>query len=296
SDPAAADSDVTPEEQFYVVSKNFGDPEVEAAGWRLQVEGQVERPLSLSLDEIKGLSATRQYTTLECISNEIGGNLISNALWTGIPVAEIIRQAGAKPEAGYFMTYAADGYTETMPLSEAMRDEVLLVYELNGKPLSRKHGFPLRLIYPGHYGMKMTKWITKIELTKVNQPGYWSERGWDETATVLTMSKINYPERGSDVPAGDIAVRGVAFAGDRGISKVELSVDDQETWAEAELKPSLSQYSWSLWTWTWRNPEMGFQRIWVRAVDGEGTLQDKQESPTFPIGATGYASVLVRVV
>jgi DMSO/TMAO reductase YedYZ molybdopterin-dependent catalytic subunit len=288
--------EITPAEDFYVVSKNFTDPEVSDVGWALKVHGLVERPLSLTLDEVKAGPSLSQIVTLECISNNIGGDLIGNGKWTGISVAGLLREAGVKPEAAYFITTAADGYHESIPVAEAMREEVMLAYALNDKPITFKHGFPLRLLYPGHYGMKSTKWIETIELSAEDRPGYWTERGWDREAVIKTRARITFPARASEFTAGPIQVYGVALAGARGVSRVEVSVDNQETWHPAELRPPLSKFAWTLWSFTWMNPEKGFQKVWARAVDGNGMVQDGNEAESFPDGATGYHSVLIKVL
>lgn len=296
SDPSRALAEVTPASEFYVVSKNFSDPEVNSYDWRLKIDGLVGRPMPMTLETIKALPAVRQYVTLQCISNRIGGDLISNGQRTGVRVADLLGQVGVRSTAAYFITEAEDGYYESMPLSEALQEQMLLVYEMNGQPLTYKHGFPLRLLYPSHYGMKSTKWITLIQLADGNTEGYWTERGWDPYAVVRTMSKINYPSRFAEIPQGDITVTGVAFAGARGISTVEVSADGQETWRPAVLRPALGKFALQLWSFTWRNPEPRVQIIVVRAVDGEGKPQETGEGETFPKGSADYHTVPVKVL
>lgn len=283
--------EITPTHDFYVVSKNAFDPQVDSKSWRLVVAGMVENPLSLSYDEISALPSVEQYATLACISNEVGGDLIGNALWRGVRLGDILKQAKLKPGVVDVVLRARDDYTDSIPLDRAMTDGTLLVYAMNGEPLTSEHGFPLRLLVPGIYGMKNVKWITRIEAVDFDFKGYWQRRGWDDRAEYKTLSRI-------DAPAGsstrEVTIAGIAFAGDRGISKVEVSSDGGRTWEQAEFKPGLSPYTWVLWQRQWTPENPGKHLVVVRATDGRGAVQRSQLAPPAPSGSSGYHAVTVR--
>jgi DMSO/TMAO reductase YedYZ molybdopterin-dependent catalytic subunit len=277
--------EVTATSDFYEVSKNAYDPEVDARRWRFKVAGLVENPLDLTLDEIEALPAVEQYATLECISNNVGGDLIGNALWRGVQLKDLIRKAGPKFGVVDVLLRAADGYTDSIPIDRAIADGTILAYQMNGAPLSPTHGFPLRLIVPGIYGMKNVKWITAVEPVNYDYKGYWQTRGWDDLAEYKTMSRIDVP---SKTIHGQTTIAGIAFAGDRGISKVEVSTDGGNTWKTAQLKGPLSSYSWVLWSYDWMPESAGSRAVIVRATDGAGVTQTSQHSPPIPDGASGY--------
>jgi hypothetical protein len=239
---------------------------------------------------------TDQYATLECVSNTINppGALISNGKWTGIPLATILNQAGLTSDAIYIIFHCAEGYTVGIPKERALEPGALLAYDLNDAPLPPEHGFPLRAVIPGLYGMMNAKWITEIEASDSVYLGYWQERGWTNDAMIKTTSIIYYPSDGATVNSS-LPIAGVAFAGDRGISKVEVSTDGGNTWDTAQLKPPKSPYSWVLWAYQWTPTTTGTQTIVVRATDGTGQLQDSAQNQPFPNGATGYNSIEVNV-
>lgn len=293
--------EVTPNGNFYAVSKDFVDPSVEAASWKLKVTGLVERELVINYQQLKEMPAVTQYLTLECISNEVGGNLISNALWKGVRLRDILSQAGAKSSARKVVLSGADVYTDSIALNKAMDDGTILAYEMNGVPLPRAHGFPVRLLVPGIYGMKNVKWLNEIELVDYDYHGYWEEEGWSNEATIQTMSRIDVPGQSGDYrladlePAGGL-LGGVAFAGDRGISWVEVSTDGGKTWNRAQVKESLSPYTWVLWVYNWIPPGPGDYVLKVRAADGQGTPQVPLDSFPLPDGATGYHTISISLV
>jgi DMSO/TMAO reductase YedYZ molybdopterin-dependent catalytic subunit len=282
--------EVTPNADFYQVSKNAFDPQVDPRGWKLEVTGFVERPFELTYDEIRELPFVEQYATLACISNEVGGDLIGNALWRGVKLKDILDNAGLKAGVVDIVLRARDDYGDSIPLDRAMADGTLLVYEMNGEPLTPEHGFPLRLLVPGIYGMKNVKWITRIEAVDFDFKGYWQRRGWDDRAEYKTMSRIDAPE---SVVKGETSIAGIAFAGDRGISKVEVSTDGGATWEQAEIKPSLSPYTWVLWRRRWTPAQQGKHKLVVRATDGRGQTQTSQYTPPAPSGSSGYDSEIV---
>jgi DMSO/TMAO reductase YedYZ molybdopterin-dependent catalytic subunit len=277
--------EITPVSDFYEVSKNPFDPHVDAVRWRLEVSGLVNEPFSLGFDEIKAMPSVEQYSTLACISNEVGGDLIGNAVWRGVRLKDVLEKAGLKDGVVDIVLRASDDYRDSIPLDRALAAETLLVYEMNGEPLTPTHGHPLRLIVPGIYGMKNVKWVKRIEAVGVDVKGYWQARGWDDRAEYKTMSRIDLPD--SDV-SGESVIAGIAFAGDRSVSKVEVSTDGGKTWEQAEIKTPLSNNSWTLWQAKWRPSRPGKHTLVVRATDGRGITQTAEHAPPAPSGSTGY--------
>jgi DMSO/TMAO reductase YedYZ molybdopterin-dependent catalytic subunit len=300
---------ITANEDFYSVTKNVVDPDVVRNFWRFEVAGLVEEPKSYSFAEIAGLPAVEQETTLMCISNPVGGGLISNAVWKGVPLPKVLALSRPKTGATALLFHAADGYFETIPIEKALSETTLLAYEMNGEPLPRIHGFPLRMITPGLYGEKNPKWITKVELLAENDPrllrqhgcGFYKEQGWGPNFTVPTTSRIDAPESDSGEFNDDFKIsqpvefHGMAFGGDRGISKVELSFDSGKSWQEAEITESGTKISWSFWKYTWTPQTAGDTEIIVRATDGQGQQQIAEERPTVPAGATGLQRITATV-
>ena len=274
----------------YRVDINLEPPSLDGATWRLPVDGQVSNPLSLTLDQIRsGYRSQDLFATLSCISNPLGGSLIGTTLWTGVPFRDILAQAQPLPSAHYAHITAADGFDEVVEIATAEADpRIMLVYEWNGEPIPEKHGYPLRIFIPDLYGMKQPKWITGINLVPDFINGYWVVRGWDKTASMKTTSVIDTVATDSiDIRGGRtyVPIGGIAHAGERGISKVEVQVDGGE-WEEAELRQPLSQLTWVIWRYDWPFAE-GNHRFAVRATDGQGQLQEAESQPVFPSGATG---------
>jgi DMSO/TMAO reductase YedYZ molybdopterin-dependent catalytic subunit len=299
SDPRIASlvaSEVTDTRIFYRVDIDSFPPQLNSDQWTLSVTGRVTKPLTLTKDDLLAMPPTNQYATLECVSNTVNppGALISNGKWTGVPLATILNQAGLTSDAIYIIFHCAEGYTVGIPKERALEPGALLAYMMNDQTLPVEHGFPLRAIIPGLYGMMNAKWITEIEASNSVYLGYWQERGWTNDARINTTSIIYYPEAGAQVN-GTLPIAGVAFAGDRGISKVEVSTDGGNKWNMAQLKPPKSPYSWVLWAYMWTPITKGTQTILVRATDGTGQLQDSSQTSPFPNGATGYNSLEVTV-
>lgn len=286
---------VTPVDRFYIVSKNLLDPNVDAGKWRLQVDGLVSQPLVLGYSDLLAMPAVDAYRTLECISNEVGGDLISNGLWTGVRMADLLQHAGVRPEALMIHFTSADGFTANMPLQQAMDPATLLVYNLDGAPLPQKHGFPVRVLGTGTYGMKNAKWVTRMEVVTTGSPGFWQQQGWDEQGIVQTMAQIDTPTDGTRLPVGPAAIGGIAFAGARGIARVEASTDGGATWSDAQLLPPLGSNTWTFWQLPWQPAQPGSYTIVARATDGIGTVQTVRHTDPFPTGATGYHQLRVRV-
>jgi DMSO/TMAO reductase YedYZ molybdopterin-dependent catalytic subunit len=290
---AAAGAAVTSPKDFYLVSKNLLDPELNASAWHLEVNGLVDHPLTLRYADVLALPAEDFYQTLECISNEVGGPLLSNGWWTGVRLSEVLRRAGVQAAARQLHFTSADGYSENMALERALLPTTFLVYKLDGQPLPAKHGYPLRVLSAGTYGMKNPKWLTRIEAVATALPGFWEQQGWNPDAPVQTMSRIDTPRAGT-VSAGTVDIGGVAFAGDRGIGRVELSADGGQTWRETELLPPLGPLTWVFWRAA-ATLQPGTADLVVRATDGTGQLQIAQQTDTFPSGASGYHRLRLQV-
>ena len=300
-DPRLSDlvgSEVTDNRVFYHVDINPIPPRLDFDMWTLKIHGKVNNPLTLAKDSLSKLPTidVDEYATLECVSNTIDppGALISNGKWTGVPLATLLNQAGVQPTAKYVVFRCGDGYTVGIPLERALLPGTVLAYKMNDATLPDEYGFPLRAIVPGIYGMMNAKWITEIEVIDQVYLGYWQERGWSNDAGIKTTSIIYYPAPDARVN-GATPIAGVAFAGDREISKVEVSVDGGNNWNEATLKTPHSRYSWVLWAYEWTPKTIGTANLMVRAYDGKGQIQDPTVIQPFPDGASGYQSIQVTV-
>ena len=288
--------EVTPNEEFYEVSKNIVNPRVDAASWSLSVGGDdLDGAFSLGYEELQELPSIEEYVTLTCISNLVGGDLISNALWRGVPLKLLMERAGFPESTQRVAFRAEDGYVDSFPMEIAMRDNVIVAYQMNGVPLPDSHGFPARIIVPGLYGMENVKWLTEIEPVPAEFRGYWQQRGWADTAVINTMSRIDVPHVRLTLAVGEVEVGGIAFAGDRGIRSVEISTDEGLTWQRTELSDPLSPYTWSLWTTVWEPPVPNRYSITVRATADDGRVQTSEVRPNLPFGATGHHEISVRV-
>ncbi|MEI6043870.1 MAG: molybdopterin-dependent oxidoreductase [Chloroflexota bacterium] len=290
------EGEVTPTEKFYQVSKNAFNPKVNGSGWKLEVKGLVKNPLTFDYARIKQLPNELRYHTLTCISNPVGGGYIGNAQWRGTPLKGILEEAEVKAGVQKVVFTCADGYTDSIALKVALDPRTLLVYEMNNQPLTDDHGYPVRMLIPDIYGMKNAKWVTSITLVDTEFEGFWQKQGWDNLAQIKTQSALTFPADGDQLKAGQVVtLKGIAFAGARGLKKVEVSSDNGETWREAIVKPALSDTSWALWRLEWNVPPGGNKTyiLKVRATDGTGLLQDMQVNSPFPKGATGYHTVSI---
>lgn len=283
---------LTSNDSFYVVDEQIIDPDVDPALWRLSVGGRVNRPLVLSYDQLTALPVVERYQTLECISNPVGGDLISCAKWAGVALAEVLDRAGARPGSVEVVFRCAGGYSESLSIEQAMDEQTLLAIGMNDRVLPRAHGFPVRVLSVGNYGMKNPKWVTSIEVVDRPYSGYWVQRGWSKSAIVRTGSRIDTPLDGSEA-RGVTTVAGIAFGGDRGIPKVEVSTDGGGTWTPAQLETALSPVTWRRWLYRWPVSGAGRADVLARATDGTGAVQVKAVTPPHPSGATGYDGVTV---
>jgi DMSO/TMAO reductase YedYZ molybdopterin-dependent catalytic subunit len=279
---------LTETDDFYHVSKNFSDPKVGKNGWSLKITGLVEHELELSYDDLVARAATQKITTLGCISNPLNGDLISTAQWTGVPLVDLLNEAGIKQGAVDLKFHAADDYEDSVPVERGMDPDNLVVVGMNGAPLRDDHGFPARLIIPNIYGMKNVKWLERIEVVDNDFKGYWETRGWSDDATCQIWGRIDQPHDGDTWKAGPNIATGVASAGDRSISRVEISLDDGETWADAILEPSLNPpFTWVRWAYPF-DAQTGKYTMTMRATDGTGAVMIEEDRDTLPDGATGW--------
>ena len=282
-------SAVTAPGEHYVVDINVRPPIVDPETWTLDVEGAVRSPYSLSYNElVTHGESVEQTATMVCISNQVGGELIGTGHWVGVQLSDLVGAAEPIDGAVSVVTHAADGYDEAIPLELVEREDILIVYGMGGRTLATEHGFPARLLVPGRYGMKMTKWIDRIEIRNERHEAYWAERGWDEEAIVNTMSYVRGVERDGD----RVVVGGVAFGGlETGVEEiaaVEVSVDGGGTWAEAELEGQIAAHAWRRWRYEFDDPGTGEFEAVVRAVRSDGTVQTEAETSPRPSGATGW--------
>lgn len=287
---------ITPNDRFYVVTKNVIDPQVNPELWRLEIAGLIDRRREYTYQQLTSLSAIDQETTLMCISNQVGGGLMSNAIWKGVPLRHFIEDAGPHTGVTEVVLRAVDGYDDTIPLTKALEPTTLVVYEMNGSPLPFIHGYPVRVIVPGLFGEKSVKWITRIELVAHDAKGFYEKQGWGPDFTIPTHSRFDRPDFSRPLSLGtSVPLKGVAFAGDRGVSRVEVSYDDGNKWQEARIDTPGSRLTWAFWNYDWRPEKHGEYKLVVRAIDGNGALQISEERWTAPHGATGYHKVTARV-
>jgi len=282
--------ELTPVNRHYRIDIDTSPPSIREASWRLKIQGLVAKPLEWTLADLRSRPAMHQFLTLSCISNTVGGDLTGTTRWSGVSLQQLLPDLGLQPNATHLKIRSADGFFEVVALDAIRGDSrVMLTYDWDGLPLTERHGFPLRIYIPDRYGMKQPKWIESIEATDHWEPGYWVVRGWDREArmkatsvidTIATNMMIAQPAQEMRVPIG-----GIAHAGVRGISKVELRVDNGE-WMPAELRTPLSGQTWVVWRCDWPM-QKGKHTFTVRCFEGDGTPQIAQEAPPDPSGASG---------
>src|SRR5436189_1255822 len=290
---------ITPNDLFYCVTKNVIDPRVNVDLWHLEVTGLVQNRAAWRFQDLLGFPAVEQETTLMCISNGLDAGLISNAVWKGFPLRDLLDQASPFSNAARVRLHGVDNYTDTILLEKAMEPTTLLAYEMNGVPLPHRHGYPLRVIVPGYFGEKHVKWLTRIEVTDANAKGFYETQGWGPDFIVPTRSRIDVPDLWSSFAlgklSGPIEVKGIAYGGDRGISRVELSSDGGKSWRDAEIYYAGGDLAWSLWKMEWTPDAPGDYTLVVRATDGEGDVQEWEEDRSPFSRATGFQEIMVRL-
>jgi DMSO/TMAO reductase YedYZ molybdopterin-dependent catalytic subunit len=257
----------------------------------------VEKPITVSFAELLALPLEESYTTIMCVSNEVGGTLIGNAKWLGYPIRHLLDRAKPTASADMVFSHSSDGFTASTPLSVLQEDDrnAILAVGMNGEPLPPEHGYPVRMVVPGLYGyVSATKWVVELEVTRfADHSAYWTERGWSSHGPIKIESRIDVPRAGASVKAGNVVVAGVAWHQHTGIQKVEVRVDGG-AWNEATLATAISKDTWVQWRWEWDAPA-GQHQLEVRATDATGTTQTSQVADTVPNGATGYHSIPVNV-
>jgi DMSO/TMAO reductase YedYZ molybdopterin-dependent catalytic subunit len=290
----------TPNDKFYVV--NYMDSpfnvsrDLNVEQWKMTVTGEVTRPMTLGWRDVLNRDSFDQGTTLMCIDTLPGGDSLGNAQWRGISLKKLLQDAGVEEETGRDVIFrAADGYDDSIPFTRAMQDDVMLAYLMNGEKLPKEHGFPLRLVVPGLYGIKNVKWITEIEVYNGDHKGYWQRKGWTDDGTIKIFSRIDSPGHYQVLRGPEHTFRGIAFGGPNSIAKVELTFDVGKTWQEAELEPTLSPYSWVIWNYAWRPPKPGKFQVAVRAIDTKGLVQIEEIVRPQPAGASGLHTIVVDV-
>ncbi|HKJ12301.1 MAG TPA: molybdopterin-dependent oxidoreductase [Ornithinimicrobium sp.] len=287
---------LTSNESFYRIDTALSVPQVDPGTWTLRVHGMVSEEITLGFEDLVSEDLVDTTVTLCCVSNEVGGELIGNAVWTGWPIRELLERAGVSPEADMVLSTSEDGWTASTPL-EALTDErdAVLAVLMNGEPLPAEHGFPVRMVVPGLYGyVSATKWVTELEVTRFDRDqAYWTSRGWSARGPIKVQSRIDVPGEGAGLQAGPVVVAGMAWAQHVGVDEVEMRVDDGD-WQQAELSGEVSIDTWRQWRVVW-DATPGSHTLTVRATDQGGQTQVEAEAPPAPDGATGWHSIEVTV-
>jgi DMSO/TMAO reductase YedYZ molybdopterin-dependent catalytic subunit len=289
---------VTSNRYFYRIDTTLLTPRLDASKWSLSVSGMVDHPFTIDYQELLAMPLVEQYVTIACVSNEVGGDLVGNALWRGARLRDLLDRAGVQAGATQVVGRSRDtDFTAGFPTAwlDAPDREALVAVAMNGEPLPPEHGYPARLIVPGLFGyVSATKWLTDIELTTLEAfDGYWVPLGWAKEAPILTQSRIDVPRNGSSLPVGVQPVAGVAWAPDRGVSAVEVQIDDGP-WEQAEVSTPISDATWVQWLYRWQAAP-GTHTLRVRATDGDGEVQTEQVTRPPPDGARGHHTIRVSI-
>ncbi len=289
----ALPSFVTSNDDFYRIDTALTVPQLSRAEWQLKIHGMVDREITYRFEDLDRFEVVEKVVTLTCVSNPVGGDLISNASWTGYRVRDLLADAGVHADADMVLSTSSDGFTAGTPV-EALTDgrDALLAVGMNGQPLPTDHGYPARLVVPGLYGyVSATKWVVDLELTRFDKAeAYWTRLGWSPRGPIKTESRIDVPRSGEDVARGPVTFGGVAWAQNRGVKAVEVRIDDGP-WQQAQLGASYSNDTWRLWSFPWQAEGSGSHTISVRATDNTGAVQTEQWADPVPDGATGWHSV-----
>jgi DMSO/TMAO reductase YedYZ molybdopterin-dependent catalytic subunit len=287
---------ITPNGDFYRIDTALSVPEINAGDWELRVHGLVEEEFRLTFQDLLDAHLIESHVTLTCVSNPVGGNLAGNARWLGLPIREVLKRARPKDGADMVLSTSIDGFSASTPL-EVLQDDrdAMLAIGMNGEPLPLEHGYPVRMVVPGLYGfVSATKWVVDLEVTRfADSKAYWTQRGWSERGPIKTMARVEVPKSFAKVPAGRVAIGGTAWAQTRGITKVEVQIDNNP-WAAAVLSTEASLITWRQWSFDWEATP-GPHYIKVRATDGTGEVQTDRRADPVPDGASGWQSVMVTV-
>lgn len=286
---------LTPVDDFYRIDTALRVPVVDVDTWRLRITGKVDQELVLSFDDLLARPLVERPITIQCVSNEVGGDLVGTAMWRGVLLRDLLAEAGVGDGVEQVMTESVDGFTAGFPIDAALDGrDALVVVGMDGRSLPAEHGFPVRLVVPGLYGyVSATKWLSELRLTTWDEEGYWIPRGWSREGPIKTMSRIDVPRSGATVPPGQAVIAGVAWAPTRGIVRVQVRVDEGR-WQDATLGPTASEDTWIQWFLPW-DATPGEHELQVRATDADGDVQTGDVRPPAPDGATGYDTVRVRV-
>ncbi|MCV7345577.1 molybdopterin-dependent oxidoreductase [Mycolicibacterium rhodesiae] len=288
---------ITGNGDFYRIDTALSVPQLSRADFRLRIHGMVDREITYTFDDLKKFEPIDKVVTLTCVSNPVGGDLISNATWTGYRVRDLLRDSGIHTDADMVLSTSVDGFTAGTPV-EALTDgrDAILAIGMNGVPLPVEHGYPARLVVPGLYGyVSATKWVVDLELTRFDRvQAYWTKLGWSERGPIKTESRVDVPRDGQKVAKGPVTFGGVAWAQNRGVKAVEVRIDDGP-WQQAQLGAAYSNDTWRLWSFPWTATQNGFHTITVRATDNTGAVQTQDQAPPAPDGATGWHSVSFEV-
>jgi DMSO/TMAO reductase YedYZ molybdopterin-dependent catalytic subunit len=287
---------LTPNKDFYRIDTALSVPEIAAQDWELRVHGLVEQEVRLSFQDLLDAKLIESHVSLTCVSNPVGGNLAGNAKWLGMPIRDVLKMARPKQGADMVLSTSVDGFSASTPL-EVLQDgrDAMLAIGMNGEALPLEHGYPVRMVVPGLYGfVSATKWVVDLEVTRfADNKAYWTQRGWSERGPIKTMARVEVPKSFARVPAGRVAVGGTAWAQTRGITKVEVQIDNGP-WTEAVLSAEASVVTWRQWSFDWQATP-GPHYIKARATDGTGEVQTDKRADPVPDGASGWQSVMVTV-
>jgi len=288
---------ITPNKDFYRVDTALVVPEVDPSTWRLVIDGMVDQRVELSMQDLLDMGLDEYAVTLTCVSNEVGGGLVGNAVWLGGPIRDVLRMAGPQSGADMVLSRSVDGYTASTPLTSLTDDglDAIFAVGMNGEPLPLEHGFPVRMVVPGLYGyVSATKWVTQLTVTTFAQDeAYWTPRGYSAQAPIKLSSRIDTPRVGAPVDAGTSVIAGVAWAQTVGIDRVEVKIDEGE-WQPVTLGAAINDDTWVQWFLEWE-ATAGTHNVTVRAIDKAGTMQIEERAPIYPDGSTGWQRLLVTV-
>ena len=287
---------VTANTDFYRIDTALTVPQLSREQWELRIHGMVDREVTFRWGDLDRFEAVEQAVTLTCVSNPVGGELISNAVWTGYRVRDLLAEAGVGGDADMVLSRSIDGWTAGTPVDALTDERALLAVAMNGEPLPVEHGYPARLVVPGLYGyVSATKWVIDMDVTRFDRAeAYWTRLGWSARGPIKTASRVDVPRSGQDVPAGQVTFGGVAWAQDRGVRAVEVRIDGPDgegRWQQATLGAAYSDETWRLWSLDWEARQPGLHTITVRATDNTGYTQTSERADPVPDGATGWHSV-----